>query len=73
MKDLANENNVDVSDAVRNLSSAIDTLRKETFSNLTAIISYIYILIYIYSIIYWCIYLSIYLFSFNFSKEGGDT
>jgi acetyl-CoA carboxylase carboxyl transferase subunit alpha len=35
MKDLAHENNVDVSDAVRNLSSAIETLRKETFSNLT--------------------------------------
>lgn len=35
MKKLAEDNNVDVSDAVRNLSSAIDTLRAETFQNLT--------------------------------------
>jgi acetyl-CoA carboxylase carboxyl transferase subunit alpha len=35
MKTLAHENSVDVSDAVRNLSSAIDVLRKETFENLT--------------------------------------
>jgi acetyl-CoA carboxylase carboxyl transferase subunit alpha len=35
MKKLALDNNVDVSDAVRNLSSAIDTLRVETFQNLT--------------------------------------
>lgn len=35
MKKLAEDNNVDVSDAVRNLSSAIDTLRLETFQNLT--------------------------------------
>jgi len=35
MKKLAGENNVDVSDAVRNLDSAIETLRTETFQNLT--------------------------------------
>lgn len=35
MKKLAEENSVDVSAAVRNLSAAIDTLRKETFENLT--------------------------------------
>ena len=35
MKKLASENNVDVSDAVRNLSTAIDNLRSETFQNLT--------------------------------------
>jgi acetyl-CoA carboxylase carboxyl transferase subunit alpha len=35
MKKLAEDNNVDVSDAVRNLSSAIDSLRAETFQNLT--------------------------------------
>lgn len=35
MKKLAGENNVDVSDAVRNLDSAIETLRTETFHNLT--------------------------------------
>lgn len=35
MKKLAEENNVDVSAAVRNLNSAIDTLRTETFQNLT--------------------------------------
>lgn len=35
MKKLAEENNVDVSDAVRNLNSAIDALRTETFHNLT--------------------------------------
>ncbi len=35
MKKLAEENSVDVSDAVRNLNQAIDTLRKETFQNLT--------------------------------------
>ncbi len=35
MKKLAGENNVDVSDAVRNLNSAIETLRTETFQNLT--------------------------------------
>jgi acetyl-CoA carboxylase carboxyl transferase subunit alpha len=35
MKTLAQENSVDVSDAVRNLSSAIEVLRKETFENLT--------------------------------------
>jgi acetyl-CoA carboxylase carboxyl transferase subunit alpha len=35
MKKLAEENSVDVADAVRNLTSAIETLRKETFENLT--------------------------------------
>ncbi len=35
MKKLADENNVDVSDAVRNLDTAIETLRTETFQNLT--------------------------------------
>jgi acetyl-CoA carboxylase carboxyl transferase subunit alpha len=35
MKKLAEENSVDVSDAVRNLNQAIDLLRKETFQNLT--------------------------------------
>ncbi len=35
MKKLAEDNNVDVSDAVRNLTSAIDSLRAETFQNLT--------------------------------------
>jgi acetyl-CoA carboxylase carboxyl transferase subunit alpha len=35
MKKLAEENSVDVSDAVRNLNQAIETLRKETFQNLT--------------------------------------
>lgn len=35
MKKLAGENNVDVSDAVRNLNTAIETLRTETFQNLT--------------------------------------
>ncbi len=35
MKKLAEENNVDVSAAVRNLNAAIDTLRTETFQNLT--------------------------------------
>jgi acetyl-CoA carboxylase carboxyl transferase subunit alpha len=35
MKKLAEENSVDVSDAVRNLNEAINTLRKETFENLT--------------------------------------
>lgn len=35
MKKLASENNVDVSDAVRNLSQAVEDLRKETFDNLT--------------------------------------
>ncbi|MGL4632116.1 MAG: carboxyl transferase domain-containing protein, partial [Leadbetterella sp.] len=35
MKKLAEENSVDVSDAVRNLNTAIDALRKETFENLT--------------------------------------
>ncbi|HLO43732.1 MAG TPA: acetyl-CoA carboxylase carboxyltransferase subunit alpha [Leadbetterella sp.] len=35
MKKLAEDNNVDVSEAVRNLSSAIDSLRAETFQNLT--------------------------------------
>jgi acetyl-CoA carboxylase carboxyl transferase subunit alpha len=35
MKKLAEENSVDVSDAVRNLNVAIEVLRKETFQNLT--------------------------------------
>jgi acetyl-CoA carboxylase carboxyl transferase subunit alpha len=35
MKKLAEENSVDVSEAVRNLSSAVEKLRKETFQNLT--------------------------------------
>ncbi len=35
MKKLAQENSVDVADAVRNLTAAIETLRKETFENLT--------------------------------------
>jgi acetyl-CoA carboxylase carboxyl transferase subunit alpha len=35
MKKLAEENSVDVSEAVRNLKKAIDDLRKETFQNLT--------------------------------------
>lgn len=35
MKRLAAENNVDVSTAVRTLSDSIETLKKETFSNLT--------------------------------------
>ena len=35
MKKLAEENNVDVIAAVRNLNAAIDTLRTETFQNLT--------------------------------------
>lgn len=35
MKKLAEENNVDVSSAVRNLTESIETLRKETFENLT--------------------------------------
>lgn len=35
MKRLAEENNVDVSDAVRNLSKSIENLRNETFANLT--------------------------------------
>lgn len=35
MKKLAEENNVDVSSAVRNLTKSIDELRNETFANLT--------------------------------------
>ncbi|MCR9066010.1 MAG: acetyl-CoA carboxylase carboxyltransferase subunit alpha [Cytophagales bacterium] len=35
MKNLASENNVDVSSAVRNLTNSINELRKETFDNLT--------------------------------------
>jgi acetyl-CoA carboxylase carboxyl transferase subunit alpha len=35
MKKLAEENSVDVSEAVRNLNSAIEALRTETFQNLT--------------------------------------
>lgn len=35
MKKLASDNNVDVSDAVRNLTTAVDKLRVETFQNLT--------------------------------------